>query len=385
MNIVQDIKKHKHVIFGSDHYQTLGVIRSLGERGISADVILHPSYSKNPYLCPNSRYVGRVTIVETVEEGYIKLIKLYGNEQFKPFVYTCDDWAEKCLDAHHNDIINKFYFFNGAKQGIVSQYMDKEAISKLAEKCGARIPKSETLRKGDLPTTLNYPIITKSIMSTQGAWKGDSRICYSQEELIENYKSIKSDVLLVEEFIDKKNELCLDGFSSNDGKEVCLPYQATYLRLSPSGYSNYMTIEPLKFGSARTIVERMLEYIGYNGIFSVEFLIGQNDELYFLEVNFRNSTWSYAYTVGGVNLPYEWAKATLLKKIDYSAISLIRKPFKAIAEMNDYVQFVATGKISKFEWLKNVITAKCRFYIVLSDMKPLFVGLFLKAKRRFHL
>ena len=381
MNVEQEILKHKHVIFGSDHYQTLGVVRSLGERGISADVILHPCYSKNPYLCSNSRYVGCVTIVETVEEGYDKLLKMYGNEQIKPFVYTCDDWAEGCLDAHYNDIINKFYFFNGAKQGIVSNYMDKEAIAKLAEKCGARIPKSETLYKGELPTTLNYPIITKSIMSTKGAWKGDSRICYSQEDLLENYKTIKSDVLLVEEYIVKKNELCLDGFSSNDGKDVCLPYQATYLRLSPSGYSNYMTIEPLKFESARSIVYKMLEYIGYNGIFSVEFLIGQNDELYFLEVNFRNSTWSYAYTVGGVNLPYEWAKATLLKKIDYSTMSFIKKPFKAIAEINDYIQFVTTGKISIFEWLRNVITAKCRFYMVFSDIKPIYVGLFRKLKR----
>ena len=142
-----------------------------------------------------------------------------------------------------------------------------------------------------------------------------------------------------------------------------------------------MTIEPLKFESARSIVYKMLEYIGYNGIFSVEFLIGQNDELYFLEVNFRNSTWSYAYTVGGVNLPYEWAKATLLKKIDYSTMSFIKKPFKAIAEIKDYIQFVKTGKISKFEWIRNVITAKCRFYMVFSDMKPIYVGLFRNLKR----
>ena len=98
-------------------------------------------------------------------------------------------------------------------------------------------------------------------------------------------------------------------------------------------------------------------------------------------MNFRNSTWSYAYTVGGVNLPYEWAKATLLKKIDYSTMSFIKKPFKAIAEINDYIQFVTTGKISIFEWLRNVITAKCRFYMVFSDIKPIYVGLLRKLKR----
>lgn len=382
MDRLCELKKHKHVIFGSDHYQTLGVVRSLGEKGIRPDLILHPKYIKHPYLSNNSKYVGRVFIVDSVDAGYDKLLELYGKESLMPFVYTCDDWAESCLDLHYDEIINKFYFFNGAKQGIVTHYMDKDAISKLAEKCGARIPKSEILRKGELPTTLKYPVITKSITSTTGAWKGDSRICYSSDELVENYKTIQSEVLLVEEFIIKKNELCLDGFSVNNGKAICLPYQATYLRLTPTGYSNYMTIEPLNYPIAKNIVAKMLEAIGFNGIFSVEFLIDEDDELYFLEVNFRNSTWSYAYTVGGVNLPFEWAKSTIVGRLEPSIMNHVTKPFKAIAEFRDYDQFVKTGKISKLHWLKDVILAKCRFYIVLTDMKPVLWGIIKKLVKK---
>jgi len=115
----------------------------------------------------------------------------------------------------------------------------------------------------------------------------------------------------------------------------------------------------------------------------VEFLIGKDEQLYFLEVNFRNSTWSYAYTVGGVNLPYEWAKATLLGNLKSETIRPRKKPYKAIAEFTDYVQFVSTKKISKFEWIKNVITADCRFYILFSDPKPTIAGVIMKIKRKF--
>lgn len=43
----------------------------------------------------------------------------------------------------------------------------------------------------------------------------------------------------------------------------------------------------------------------------VEFLVGNNDELYFLEKEFRDSKWSYASTVVGMNLPILFTLDTL--------------------------------------------------------------------------
>ena len=55
----------------------------------------------------------------------------------------------------------------------------------------------------------------------------------------------------------------------------------------------------------------MLEEIGFEGIFDAEFLIGPDDKYYFLEINFRNTTWSYASDVLGMPLAYTWVKSTL--------------------------------------------------------------------------
>lgn len=84
-SIEAKLKEYKFIIFGSDHYQTLGVIRSLGKKGLRPDVILHPKYSDHPFMCPNSRYVGEVHIVDSVADGYILLLEKYGNEKIEAF------------------------------------------------------------------------------------------------------------------------------------------------------------------------------------------------------------------------------------------------------------------------------------------------------------
>ena len=63
------MRSHKFIIFGYDHYNALGVVRSLGEKGISPIVILHKTLVKDPSLVPNCRYASKVHIVDDVDEG----------------------------------------------------------------------------------------------------------------------------------------------------------------------------------------------------------------------------------------------------------------------------------------------------------------------------
>lgn len=370
MDITEQLKQHKHIIFAYDHYNTLGVLRSLGEVGIKAIVILHGDKS---YLVKHSSFLNTFHRVKTVEDGYKLMIENYGNEKLKPFVYSCDDFVESYLDMHYEELIDKFFFFDGGQNGIVSKYMDKEEISKLALECGAKVPKTEKLKRGELPSTLRYPVITKSLMSIKGGWKDDVFICQNEEELKMAYTKIKSEDLLVEEFIDKKNELCLDGFCVNHGKDVCIPYQSTYIRVAPGKYGNYMTLEPFKNETVLRQVEAILEKSGFNGIFSVEYLIDKNDDLWFLEVNYRNSTWSYAFTVGGVNMPLQWAKGMLMSEIDRKSFEARKKPFTAMVEPIDF-GFVVKRKISFSKWYKDMKACDCLFFYHKNDIKPAISG-----------
>ena len=132
------------------------------------------------------------------------------------------------------------------------------------------------------------------------------------------------------------------------------------------------SIKPFSNDNVYNQVKSILKDVGFNGIFSVEYLIDQNDELYFLEVNFRNSTWSYAFTKGGYNMPYLWAKATLDKTIDLSRIKPLEE-FKAMVDPIEFIDYVIKQKkISIWEYIREVKNCKCLFYYNKQDKGPFY-------------
>ena len=143
----------------------------------------------------------------------------YGNEEYKPFVYCSDDTTESFLDQHYDELKDKFYFYNAGEQGRVTWLQNKDNITTLAAEVGLDNPKKEVVDTGVLPKTLKYPIITKVLASTMGAWKGDVYVCNNEKELNEAYKKIKSPKLILQEFVHKKGEFCMEGFAINDGKD----------------------------------------------------------------------------------------------------------------------------------------------------------------------
>ena len=363
---MEDFLKHKFIVFCGDHYNPLGVVRSLGEEGIRPIVIL---LAEHPVMINHSRYVQKLHNVHSREEGLKILLEEYGNEKHKPFLYTSDDGITSFLDLHYDELIDKFFFFHGYEKGIVTHYMDKENICNLAVECGAQIAKTEMVTPGTMPKEVGYPIITKAIISTLGGWKGDSFICRNEEDLKEAYKHIRSERILLQEYIEKKNELCLDGFCYNNGEDVVIPYYSNYLRFSNKSYGPYMVMKPFSNEKVMGWVKAMLRKVGFTGIFSVEFLIDKNDNLYFLEVNFRNSTWSYAYTCGGYNMPVLWAKATLEGRLDLSDRKSVEE-FTAMVEPDDLIQNVIKNrKVGVLRWIKEVGGAK-KYYYNRNDNSP---------------
>lgn len=363
------LSDYKFIVFCEDHYNPLGLVRSLGEKGIKPIVILIKN-NRNPVLLNHCKYISVLHEVDTLEDGYKLLVNKYSHESLKPFLYTCDDKTTGYLDKHYDELIGCFSFFHGKEKGTINRYMDKDSISKLAEECGCHIPYGEVLQKGELPQKTQYPVITKTIMSTVGGWKKDVHICKNEAELKDAYTNIQAQTLLVEEYIEKKNELCLDGFSINGGEDVCIPFFTNYIRFYKNSYGHYMTLKPFEDLIVLNQVKSILRKVKFEGIFSVEFIVDKNDKLHFLEVNFRNSTWSYAFTVGGCNMPYLWAKSTLAGRILYEEMELRKDPFQAIVEPSDFVRNVRN--VGLFRWLKQCFSADCHYYYNKRDPKPFY-------------
>ena len=90
----------------------------------------------------------------------------------------------------------------------------------------------------------------------------------------------------------------------------------------------------------------------------------------FCEINFRNSTWSYASTCAGMNLPYKWAEYMRQGKIDSDFIKKVPSDFTAMVEVHDYANRVKTNKISKLQWFNELRKCKCRYFLGKNDLMP---------------
>lgn len=371
----QKIKNHKCIVFGPDHYNPLGVIRSLGEAGVYPIVIL---WANSPVLVNHSRYISKLYVVDSIESGYKILTTIYGNEDEKPFLFLTMDKIVSFIDSHYNEIKNKFITYNGGGQGRLNWLINKDNITNLGMQAGLDVPAKEVVETGVLPNHVKYPVITKVLDSTMGAWKGDVHICNDEAELLEAYQKIQSPKLIVQEYIKKKGEFCFEGFAINDGNDIFLPFEFKYIRLYEDSYGHYMTVTKVAEDAFIAKIRKLFKLAKFNGIFEIEFMRGPNDEKYFLEINLRASTWNYATTVGGANLPYWWAKSTLLGRIPVEQISISKESFTAMVEPSDFKRNAKA--VGYGTWIKQCFGCACHYYHNNKDPKPLLFYLLGKIK-----
>lgn len=363
------IPENKVILFVTDHYNPLGILRGLGEDGIRPIVVI---VGENPVLVNKSKYVGELYVTKTNEEAYELIMSRWGGQPLKPFIFTGSDDIALFLDDHYDELIDKFYFYNCGAQGRHRFFMNKEENTLCAQRNGINLPKEEKLNRGELPTTLRYPVLTKAIYTTEGAWKKDVYICQNEEELIEAYKHIKSPRLLVQEYIDKENELSINGLSIDGGREVIMPFLTDYIRLYKNAYGHYMTLRP--FPETEELYKQIhatVKEMGFSGLFEAELLLDKDGKTYFLEINLRATTWGYAITYGGVNLPVVWMQATVENHIDPESYTVRQEPFTAMVEPLDYLLNVKRGDLPAWKWWRDFLfRTDCCYFWNKQDPKP---------------
>ena len=357
---------HKVIVFAQEHYNPLGLIRSLGENGVNP---IYISVKRRGKVACLSRYISKCHFVDTVEEGYKLLLELYGNEEQRPYVLFSDDKSVGYFDLHYEEVKDRFICYNAGQTGRINEFMDKDRILKLAKKHGFNVLDSHVVKLGEIPDGLVYPVITKDISPNSGSWKADVHICENEEELKEAFKTISSPVIQIQHFVDKKNECAIEGFTVNHGKEIFFGTTLTWKYLIKGYYSPYHDVTMFKDADMGERLRAMFEEIGFEGIFEVEFLIDKDDTYYFLEANFRASAWNYSSTVAGMPLSYLWVKSMANGHIDPKD----EKPFEDFTDMSeviDYGKRVEGGLCSFAEWLRDFKEAKGTYYYNSKDPAP---------------
>ena len=357
---------HMVIVFALEHYNPLGLIRSLGENGVNP--VYFSVKRRGPVACL-SKYIYTTHFVDTVEEGYKLLLEKYGEEKEKPYILFSDDKSIGFFDLHYDELKEKFILFNAGAQGRINEFMDKDRILQIAEKHGFHVLDSHVVKVGEVPEGLVYPVITKDINPNSGSWKADVHICENEAELRQAYKEITSPVIQIQHFVEKKNEYAIEGFTVNHGKEIFLGTALTWKYLIKGYYSPYHDVTSVRDDEMVEKLRKLFEEIGFEGIFEVEFLIDKDDTYYFLEANLRASCWNYSSTVAGMPLSYLWVKSMESGHVDPND----QKEFEDFTDMSEVIDYgirVDRGQVSLAEWLRDFKAAKGTYYYNEKDMAP---------------
>lgn len=357
------------IILGGNHHNTLGVIRSLGEKNISPILILIDKTQKG--FTSKSKYIKKTFFVENAEEGISILEKIAENLKEKGVLITTNDKSAKAVDNKYY-LLSKYYFLPNVNQteGLLVSNMDKEFMKNIALKSGMDVPKSWIIHQGEKKTKdVKYPCITKNVRSIDGG-KTDIVICNDSKELNKVLKRGKD--FLIQEYINKDYELNVLGCSINNGEKIISPGVIKKIREYPyrSGSSSFSVIVPFEEVNIDfKVIENYIKAIKYDGIFSIEF-VSKDSINYFLEINLRNDGNGYISTAAGLNLPYIWycSKIGQTSQIDKNEITL---PFYFMEDFTDF-RHVLSKRITFRQWWIDRKRTNCFLMYNKNDKRPFF-------------
>jgi len=363
-----ELQKHKFIIIGSDHSNTLGQIRCLGEKGIRPIVVIT---EQHPYLITKSKYLGELHQVKSIDEAPRYVVEHWGNEPVKPFVYTDRDDFMCAIDDCYDLFDGKFYFWNAGEKGRIRKLINKEEQMAIAAECGLNVIPTERVKRGELPKKLEYPIFTKATNSLNPFWKANAFVCNNEADLLEAYKHMGIDDVLLQKYIKKTDEAPIQGLSVDGGRIVRLFARKTSCRFSANGFGVYSIIKRFDDTEIESKVALMIKKIGYTGIFEVEFIQNRSGVMFFLEINFRCTMSIHAYAEYGVNIPYLFATATLSGEISEDEIHFsTKKDYHMMIELEDLKESVINGNISFWSWLRDFVQSDSYLYFDKRDMGP---------------
>lgn len=369
------------IVFGQHCLNTLGQIRSLRELGLSPDVVWVNGDDHSPR---GSRNIRHFFAFDTVEEGFSFIRRHYCDDAVRYIILTDSDAVVSLLNRHYDALRPRFSFFNAGENGRLSEFMPKWTQCQLAERSGMRVPRSELVKKGDLPRALTYPIFTKSPDSLGRSWKKNALICRNQEELLEAYRTIDTDSVLLQEFVEKDNEVAIQGISLDGGAIVYAPIQGEYLRLQDGGFGTWKRNEPYHLGDGlMACIQKMLAEIRYTGVFEVEFLRDRAGELYFLEFNFRFTQYNLALTRMGHNFAEYYIDSLQGKALSFGPADI--PPQTVINEPKDFREYVKPAHVRWKDWLRDLRQSDHYYLFDRNDKAYVFLYLCRSVTRRLKI
>lgn len=377
---------NKVIVIGNSHHNSLGIIRSLGEFGCR---VFHIVLSNKEGFTTKSRYIKKFWCSNDEKKVIEILINEFGDDKEKPIIIAAGDRSASIIDRNIN-LLSNYFIFSSVKNtecGIINM-MEKSKMNMLAEEHGFLVPKSFNFKFSETPIEqaiatipIEYPCIVKPLQSIDGS-KRDISVCEDANILVAVLKMLNNQYneVLIQEFIEKEGELGIQGFSTYGGKNVIVPGIIVKIRQSrvAPGSTTYAKLAKKHSLVELPKIESLIKDLGYTGIFDIE-LIYKGNRVYFIEMNFRNGAYGYAFTKAGVNIPALWCLNIIGHDI-FGVPLVIDNELTLMDEIADF-RNVIDKRIGLLKWIMQFLSTDVHLLFNKRDLKP-FIYRFIELYSR---
>ena len=378
---MKPVFKNKAIVLGTDHHNTLGIIRSLGEEGVFVCALILDTQSA---FVAHSKYLKEVSYCSSCAQEVLEaLISKYGNETEKPVLIPTCDTAALLIDSLKDKLEECFYIGGTCETLGLAHYMNKLNLGYLAKELGVSVPSMcvcdidcTSLIDGNAMSELlgekqiQFPVILKPLMSA-GASKSSITVISDANDFEAKRASLPHGKYLIQEFVHIEKEYGVQGISLYAEKKVIVPGVVHKIRTSVNARGS-TTYARLTENSGLIDTQKLSQLVlatGYSGIFDIE-LMQSEDKIYLIEINFRNGAYGYAYTKLGYNLAFEWYRYCVSGEIKESPLHAGTELYlmNETADMHN----MKNHTVSPFRWLLQFMQAKVKLIWNIRDPKPLF-------------
>ena len=295
-----------------EHCRGLGLVRSLGRRGIPVWT-LEPEGER---LASTSRYSRRSFPWPNGDEAeqLDYLYALAARHQLAGWaLFPANDETTALFARHHDELAARFRM-TVPPWDVLAQAYDKRLTYRLAADTGLDIPRTVYARSLEEVTALDcaFPVVLKPAFkrdlnrfTRDKAWRADDR-----ETLLARYAEacglVGADVVMIQELVPGGGDtqfshgaLCVDG-------RTLASVTARRTRQYPVEFGHSSSfVETVSEPAVEEAATRLLRGMRYTGLAEVEFKYDRRDGRYkLLDVNPRVWTWHALCGAAGVDFPY---------------------------------------------------------------------------------
>ena len=359
---------NKVIIWGIDNFNTLGLIRQLGQANIDLLFLI----KGKAYCAAKSKYCKDFIETQSVEDGYRYLQLHFLQYSYKPILIVCGDDIMTYIDQHRDELAKLFILPGCDVQGRTSAFIDKNNMTKHAREIGMLCPDSQFVTRTSNPQHVEYPCLIKPSHERFGHFNEFKfKVCHNRQQLLRTLKFVHPESeFILQQYIPKEKDILIYGVRFRNGN-IHLAGAFIKERTADDGSGSYGTITasiPVEVDKDKIFV--FLQSINYYGLFSFEYGLFK-DKAYFFEVNLRNDGTSHYFHQLGANLPLAYVYDAAGE--DYTTIpTKIIKNGIFINELHDF-ENVLHRKVSYKTWKQDIQKASVYKFYNSQDISPFLI------------